>query len=53
MNRPDYIQPALGILFAFYLRHLGDAYYSMAVFAISMFMWLLVFGNNLRKPKQQ
>jgi len=48
MNKLLYIMPIMVFGFSWYLKWTGDMYYSVCVFVMSIFMWLAVFGNELK-----
>lgn len=51
MNKLNYIMPILVFGYSWYLKHTGEQWFSVATFVTSIFMWLLVVGNELNRSK--
>ena len=43
--------PILVFGYSWYLKHTGEQWFSVATFVTSIFMWLLVVGNELNRSK--
>lgn len=52
MNRLNYIMPILVLGHGVYLKTQGDHWYSMGMVVVSVFMWLLVLGGEMKSKNQ-
>jgi hypothetical protein len=52
MNKLNYIMPILVLGYSWYLKYTGEQWLSVATFVVSIFMWLIVVGNELNRSNK-